>query len=58
MLITCSTCRSPLQMISSTLGVCPRCSDAPVAPIDYRPIHKLKVIELEAARLDADPPNR
>jgi hypothetical protein len=29
----CSACRLPLRMVSSTLGICPRCSAAPAAPI-------------------------
>lgn len=37
----CSTCRSPLRMVSSTLGICPQCSAAPVAPIDFRPVRNL-----------------
>ena len=31
----CWTCRTSLEMVSSTLGVCPRCSLEPVAPIDF-----------------------
>jgi hypothetical protein len=53
----CSTCRSPLRMVSSTLGICPHCTDAPVAPIDFSPVEKLKaprrtkIIELDSAPL-------
>jgi hypothetical protein len=33
----CHVCKGPIQAVSSTLSICPRCASQPVKPIEFRP---------------------